>query len=737
MGRRFRWRGRRRFSTLPSRGPHRSPKHTYSAQCTPIKLPSGGVIVFGAHSTTTLSQPVLFKPLCTQCPVSNGSDTCFDDTIDPFYASTTPIVYVIAVCTIFAWTLLIVLLISPNNITSFRCVNSSAIWQSSFSRATTSFFNGSRPWLQKVGALLTAISMIVATADLFKVTEDQYARGVYNAHDVRNAVAGSVEIKALRVVADLFLWLAQIQTLIRVFPRHKEKLLIKWIGFFLILLDIVFSCLHGFYVTTDAYSPSRYSDAISALAYLFQLSLSLLYATWIIYYAATKRRYAFYHITMPNISIVAAVSLLSILIPVGFFIADMIVPDVSGWGDYFRWVSAAASSIVVWEWVERIESIERDEKKDGILGREIFEGDDMIDDTPSGSRGRGHRSSSQGDSGIFKARNTLYSLKKLVPYVRPDSTTVTATGRPSAVGLWQSLPSRILRRPGGAHAGEDVTVTHAPPDQIHSAGPVDRSQAASADSTIYHIQYHAERSSATPPAPPVRSVSPLHTPRPQHSHGRTATVTFNTEPASQCDSHASVSRPKAAARVGLTRPLRIPSHLFKRARKSPPIEIKNARSLDAAALGASTATDEGGNSTQTSIAPAPSESSRLRFGSRARLSGIGSDTSRMNSIANTVPTVIPAPPRGHTWSPEDRRHSPLAAIRGGGTPGTVGQKTPTPQPASGSGPISTGSQESRSGSEGISPQGGSSSGLTNETPVEGMRRDESSSRPGADSNGPP
>ena len=35
---------------------------------------------------------------------------------------------------------------------------------------------------------------------------------------------------------------------------------------------------------------------------------------------------------------------------------------------------------MVWEWVERIEALKRDERKDGILGREIFDGDEILDD---------------------------------------------------------------------------------------------------------------------------------------------------------------------------------------------------------------------------------------------------------------------------------------------------------------------------------------------------------------------
>ena len=180
-----------------------------------------------------------------------------------------------------------------------------------------------------------------------------------------------MEIKVSRVVSDIFLWLAQVQTLIRLFPRHKEKVIIKWVGFALILLDIAFSCLNSFGPYENQRRPAHFDTAIPALSYLFQLSLSMLYAAWVMYYAITKRRYAFYHSMMWNMSVISLLSIIAILTPVVFFITDIANYTIAGWGDYFRWVGAAAASVIVWEWVERIEALEREERKDGILGRDL------------------------------------------------------------------------------------------------------------------------------------------------------------------------------------------------------------------------------------------------------------------------------------------------------------------------------------------------------------------------------
>ena len=213
---------------------------------------------------------------------------------------------------------------------------------------------GTRPWLQKAAALTVAVSLTLATADTFKIAGRQYTEGYMDAMKLRDLVVSGMELKVSRVISDIFIWLAQVQTLIRLFPRHKEKVIIKWVGFALILLDILFSCLNSFGPHSDNPRPRHFETAIPALSYLFQLSLSMLYAAWVMYYAITKRRYAFYHPMMWNIAIVALLSVVAILTPVVFFITDISNYTIAGWGDYFRWVGAAAASVIVWEWVEQI-----------------------------------------------------------------------------------------------------------------------------------------------------------------------------------------------------------------------------------------------------------------------------------------------------------------------------------------------------------------------------------------------
>lgn len=383
-----------------------TPTSRIPVECRAISLPSGGLLDLGDAILITLTQDAIYEPACTDYPDLNVSSSAFNvsviDDKDPFYASTLPQVYAIATATIISYMLLIILFITPrtffvggagggNGFLGRRGMISGA-------SGTTSVIGiGSRPWLQKVAALTVAVSLSLATADTLRVAEQQYDAGFQDVMALTEEITNDLHFRVVRVISDTCLWLAQAQTLIRLFPRHREKVIIKWTAFALILLDFIFSILNSFVYGNARIRPRTFVDTIPALNYLFAIALSILYMAWVLYYSISKRRFAFYHHKMRNICLMALLSLVAILIPVVFFVMDIASPSLSGWGNYVRWVGAAAASVVVWEWVERIEALERDENKDGILGREIFDGDEMLQDTPSSDANRRARSRSGGE----------------------------------------------------------------------------------------------------------------------------------------------------------------------------------------------------------------------------------------------------------------------------------------------------------------------------------------------------
>lgn len=506
---------------------------------------------------------------------------------------------------------------------------------------------GSRPWLQKVAALTVAVSLTIATADTFEVAERQYVMGYMNAEALRTEVVGSTEIKVSRIISDVFLWLAQVQTLIRLFPRHKEKVLIKWIGFALIILDSTFSCLNSFMGnhTTKA-RPRRFEDAIPALSYLFQLALSMLYAAWVIYYAICKRRYAFYHKDMKNIIVVAFLSMIAISTPVVFFITDISNASVAGWGDYFRWVGAAAASVIVWEWVERIEALEREEKKDGILGREVFDGDEMLETSrseevvwPQRRRFWGRRGGDDTDDSM--GGTTAYSFGQ---DQRLQSRHIRNAGRhASGKESPQQRLSKVAEVSDQNMAGFAIAPYPTPPPQ--AASPISRTDTTSAASTVYTVRYHT----LATPVPPVVRYAPQ---RESQNGARQPRVDAQDQfGGAEGDRIYEKDRIEGTHDVETDAPTREPtsrfqlSNPFKRRKAAPPAEIANAKVIDPMPL--------------SSTRPQPAHSYQPwdvkgRLGAFAAEQGDKWREKRSGDKpeADLPVTIIPANPRGRTWSPD-------------------------------------------------------------------------------------
>ncbi|KAK6611588.1 hypothetical protein H4I95_02384 [Botrytis cinerea] len=417
--------------------------------CTPFTLPSNGVINLGASEYFTLTTNAIFNPECTGTAdivlTGAGTPTSFVDLRDPFYASTIPACYALAATTVIAYMLVIMLLITPR---TFLVQGAVVLGRRGFtngpSGSDAGIGIGGRPWLQKVAALTVAISLTIATADTFRVAEQQYELGLMNASALQEEVEGGMELKIIRIISDTFLWLAQAQTLIRLFPRQREKIIIKWTGFALISLDVLFSLLNNFVYNGNS-RPRLFTDAVPALAYLFQLAL--------------------------------------MLVPVVFFVLDISKPTLAAWGDYVRWVGAAAASVVVWEWVERIEALERDEKKDGVLGREVFDGDEMLEVTPTSDWTKRFRKDND-DKGGTATGSTWPAMSGLANRYRSHATNDLETG---------SVP--------GQRTGRHLLAVRPPlwPTRPQPAAtPINRADTASAESTAYTVRYHPI-SEATPP----------------------------------------------------------------------------------------------------------------------------------------------------------------------------------------------------------------------------------------------
>ena len=603
-----------------------------------------GVFIVNDTFEITLTHNAIFKPQCTGGSSgivhgAFGDNSTVTDLRPPFYSSTTPQIFAIAVATVISYFLVILIFITPRTFFVGGPGGGAGFLTRRGLGGNSSVIGvGRRPLLQKIAAVTVAISMTIATADTFKVAKRQYEEGFMDSDEMVRQVTRGLEIRVVQVISDTFLWLAQVQTLIRLFPRHKEKVTIKWLGFALVLLDVIFSSLNNFLVIGTNTRPLKSRDAIPALSYLFELAIGFIYASCVIYYSMSKYRLAFYHAKMRNICLVALLSITSVLIPVVFFVIDVSSPDIATWGFYIRWVGAAAASVVVWEWVERIEALERDERKDGILGREIYDGDEMLEVTTANGvawpRGGPRRDSDDNEKkknipGLkdrFRVKNRPLRLQMLSHNHKRkiEAAAVTVTNAKAA-------PSRT----------EQDASCPAPPAAV--ATPISRANTTSAASTVYAVRYHN-----------------LQTLSPEFPENRPDELMVPKEASTECTSENTVAEednghdgprncrsPAESRNKATSRPLwTAVSNPFKRKRKSPPAEVAGAQLLD----------ENSHWQSPTALVNKEHGKFRSRMDAFTNIQRDKLRSRRQDSkVDGPLPiTVIPAQPRGtRTWSPDD------------------------------------------------------------------------------------
>ncbi|RMZ84680.1 hypothetical protein DV737_g892, partial [Chaetothyriales sp. CBS 132003] len=622
--------------------------------CTPLILPTGGIIVINDSTITISGAKATFKLPCDSDQSIISPDTTGNSSIigfsGPFYSSISPQIYALATATVISYVLVILIFITPR---TFYVGGPSGGGRGGYlsrggllpgiGSSNSVIGVGRRPLLQKIATVAVAASLTIASADTFNVAESQYYQGYIDSSSLVDDVVNSLEIRIVQVISDTFLWLAQVQTLIRLFPRHREKVAIKWLGFAMVTCDTVFSVLDSFVAGDGREKPRSTQDAIPALNYLFDLAIALIYASCVVYYSLSKRRFAFWHPKMRNICLVALISYLAIAIPVVFFILDVSLPDVAGWGEYIRWVGAAAASVVVWEWVERIETLERDERKDGILGREIFDGDEMLD----------LNLSDDGDSRTGRTGGRRRRNKRRANLLTLDVEKGPALSFANGVAQARAkLPLRRRRKlaanqataqlsdtAGGDASGTIVTRSRdiAMSRPANAITPPSRSDTASAASTVYAVRYH----NLTSPSPAIAE-HPEATDGQQAESGPTHSVFANSTDSSATSKEKVLAAPTAAlASPAVSNTLSFwPSVFspFKRRRAEPPAEVAGAQI--ASGLRRSP-TDRAMNLRE-----------RLGGWSHGQLERLA--RSREVDVADLPVTVIPAPrPDGRTWSPDE------------------------------------------------------------------------------------
>lgn len=347
--------------------------------CSQYAVPAGTLVFFDPEKMQTVSivvsSPGSYMPDCASTSFSKPDGGAKSDTtefggMEPagFRSSVIPMAYTISVTTVVAWLLLGLVFIAQKP----------------------------RPWLQKLALLFVATSLTVFLALTTHELKAQYDQGYLDAGELRAAVFGSLAFRVLEVGATAAVWAAHVQVLRRMWgDRPNQKTAITGVGVGMAVLDTVVWALvlflvfpghfdHAAYmngnngqVQGQGHEKTRLEKVLPPLAYTVQILMQVIYAALVLVYSFQMRWFA-YH---PRALFIAGLSILCLGLPIAFFVVDiatspasvsMATAGTATWSEFVRLLSEAAASVVVWEWMDVVDRLQREQQRNGFLGKQIY-----------------------------------------------------------------------------------------------------------------------------------------------------------------------------------------------------------------------------------------------------------------------------------------------------------------------------------------------------------------------------
>ncbi|VEU21619.1 DEKNAAC102513 [Brettanomyces naardenensis] len=243
----------------------------------------------------------------------------------------------------------------------------------------------------KPGFLMKA-SCLVASGQLIAVNifslinlSRQAQQGKSSANSMIQPLIFSTGFSVVYLVAFSLLLLSQVDIIKRLYPRRKERRATLILG---TVLVIITECLWAvstfvsdnetfpsYLITVEAIDSAdtdrKYDSAIAILPVfvnLLEISLSVIYSSLIYVYCFSKRQFAF-HSRMLPLTVIMVISLNS---PIAFFIADISNMWINELSDLFNLVCYVITNVTTWEWLNRLEQVEKTHQRDNVLGRPFF-----------------------------------------------------------------------------------------------------------------------------------------------------------------------------------------------------------------------------------------------------------------------------------------------------------------------------------------------------------------------------
>lgn len=228
-------------------------------------------------------------------------------------------------------------------------------------------------WSSLLAFLFLLSIYILAIVKLY----DQHNTNISSGDLLVSIIQDSVLCNVCELIIVMLLQFSQIQIIMRLFPRQKEKRFAFFVGIALSVTSQTIWSVSTFALENELLDlDPNYDSAFVILplfVYLLRIAMSVLFTCLFVVYFLNKRQFIF----QPSVLPLTFFTFILMNSSFAIFIADISNIWVSELSELFNMTSYVVTNVVTWEFINRIILLEKVEQKKGILGRQCFDDEDQ------------------------------------------------------------------------------------------------------------------------------------------------------------------------------------------------------------------------------------------------------------------------------------------------------------------------------------------------------------------------
>ncbi|GMM34121.1 Rim21 protein [Saccharomycopsis crataegensis] len=232
------------------------------------------------------------------------------------------------------------------------------------------FTNTQKPSIFLIlGSLLSSINLINILSSSMKFLAANISLGKASGENLLNDIQSNVSFNVIDLFSVFILQLCQVQIIMRLFSRQKEKRFTFVMGVSLSIISQVIWAISTFHYMSNNADLDDDLSIMPAFIYLLRIAMNVMYSVLVCIYCFIKLEF----IKRKNLILISIVSILSTNVQFAFFIADVANVWVAELSEVFNAAGYVVSTVIVWEWINRVHASEKMKQSKGILGRPFYE----------------------------------------------------------------------------------------------------------------------------------------------------------------------------------------------------------------------------------------------------------------------------------------------------------------------------------------------------------------------------